>query len=111
VPNYQQSFCGVFIVVGSILFGADDTKQGTNSLGFQVQIVVARVNFSHEKTQSLYRTLRKPSKKLSLFFVKQPTKQFPCFMSQTPPSGCQAQGKNVSKIKILCNKINNNAIK
>jgi hypothetical protein len=31
----------------------DDTKQGANSLGLQVQSVVARVNFAHEETQGL----------------------------------------------------------
>jgi hypothetical protein len=33
-------------------------------------------------------------------------------VSPTPPSGCQAQGVNVSKIKYDdANKVNNNAIK
>jgi hypothetical protein len=68
----------------------DDTKQGANSLGLQVQSVVSRVNFLHGKTRGLYQTL-------SSFFVKQPTKQFPCHVSPTPSSGCQAQGVNVSK--------------
>jgi hypothetical protein len=76
-----------------------------------VQSVVARVNFPHKKTRGLYRTLGEPSKKLSSFFVKQHTKQFPCLVSPTPLSGCQAQGVNVSKITMICNKINNNAIK
>jgi hypothetical protein len=44
-------------------------------------------------------------------FVKQHTKQFPCLVSPTPPSGCQAQGVNISKINMIYNKINNNAIK
>jgi hypothetical protein len=78
----------------------DDTKQGANSLGLQVQSVVARVNFFHEETWGLYRTLGEQSKKLSLFFVKQPTKQFPCLVSPTPPSGCQAQDVNISKINM-----------
>jgi hypothetical protein len=88
----------------------DDTKQGANSLGLQVQSVVARVNFAHEETQGLNQTLGEQSKKLSSFFVKQPTKQFPCLVSPTPPSGCQAQGVNVSKINMICNKINNSVI-
>jgi hypothetical protein len=88
----------------------DDTKQGANLLGLQVQSVVASVNFSHEETRGLYRTLREQLKKLSLFFVKQPAKQFPCLVSPTPLSGCQAQGVNVSKINMICNKINDNAI-
>jgi hypothetical protein len=89
----------------------DDTKQGANLLGLLVQIVVARVNFLHEETRGLYQTLKEHSKKLSSFFVKQPTKKIPCLVSPTPPSGCQAQGVNVSKINMICNKINNNAIK
>jgi hypothetical protein len=71
-----------------------------------VQYIVARVNFSHEETRGLYRTLGEQSKKLSSFFVKQPRKQFPCLVSPTLPSGYQAQGVNVSKINIICNKVN-----
>jgi hypothetical protein len=42
----------------------------------------------------------------------QPARQLPCLVSPTPPSGCQAQGVNVSKIKYDdANKVNNNAIK
>jgi hypothetical protein len=76
-----------------------------------MQSVVARVNFSHEETRGLYRTLGEQSKQLSTFFIKQPTKQFPCLVAPTPPSGCQAQGVNVNKIDMIYNKINNNAIK
>jgi hypothetical protein len=65
-----------------------------------VQSIVARVNFPHEESRGLYRTLGEQSKKLSLFFVKQPIKQFPCLASPTPPSGCQAQGVNVSKVNM-----------
>jgi hypothetical protein len=36
----------------------DDTKQGVNSSGLQMQSVVAGVNFSHEGIRGLYRTLR-----------------------------------------------------
>jgi hypothetical protein len=89
----------------------DDTKQGANLLGLQVQSVVARVNFPHEETRGLYQTLGEQSKNLSSFFIKQPTKQFPCLVSPTPLSGFQAQGVNVSKINMIYNKINNNAIK
>jgi hypothetical protein len=59
----------------------DDTKQGANSLGLQVQSVVARVNFPHEETWGLYQTLGEQSKKLSLF--KQPVSVF-C-VSPPPP--------------------------
>jgi hypothetical protein len=59
----------------------DDSKQGANSLGLQVQSVVARVIFPHEETRSLYQTLGEQSKKLSSFFVRQPTKQFHCIVS------------------------------
>jgi hypothetical protein len=45
----------------------DDTKQCVTSLGLQVQSIVARLNFPHEKTQGLYRTLGEQSKMLSLF--------------------------------------------
>jgi hypothetical protein len=48
----------------------DETKQGANLLGLQVQSVVARVNFPHEETRGLYRILGEQSKKLSLFFFK-----------------------------------------
>jgi hypothetical protein len=40
----------------------DDTKQCATSLGLQVKSVVARVNFPHEGTWSLYRTLRESQK-------------------------------------------------
>jgi hypothetical protein len=86
-------------------------SKGANSLGLQVQSVVVRVNFSHEETQGLYRTLGEQSKKLSSFFFKQPAKQLPCLVSPTLPSGSQAQGVNVSKINMRCNKVNNNVIK
>jgi hypothetical protein len=86
-------------------------SKGANSLGLQVQSVVARVNFPHEETQVLYQTLGEQSKKLSLFFFKQPTKQFPYLVSPTPPSGYQTQGVNVIKINMICNKINYNANK
>jgi hypothetical protein len=91
-------------LLGNILWYShdicDDTKQGANSLGLQVQSIVARVNFPHKESRGLYRTLGEQSKKLSLFFVKQPTKQFPCLVSPTPSSGCQAQGVNVSKVNM-----------
>jgi hypothetical protein len=86
-------------------------SKGANSLGLQVQSVVARVNFRHEETRGLYQTLGEQLKKLSSFIIKQPAKQFPCLVSPTPPSGCQTQDVNVSKINMICNKINNNAIK
>jgi hypothetical protein len=54
--------------------------------------VVARVNFPHEGTRGLYRTLEELSKKLSSFSSGNPAKQSPCLASPTPPSGCQAQG-------------------
>jgi hypothetical protein len=66
---------GVDCPLNLCLLVVDDTKQGANSLGLLVQIVVARLNFLHEETQGLYRTLREHSKKLSSFFVKQPTKK------------------------------------
>jgi hypothetical protein len=69
-------------------------------LGLQVQSVVARVNFPHEETQSLYQTLGEQSQKLLSFFFKQPAKQLPRLVSPIPPSGCQAQGVNVSKYKM-----------
>jgi hypothetical protein len=47
--------------------GTDDTKQCATSLGLEVQSVIARVNFPHEETWGLYRTLGEQSKKLSLF--------------------------------------------
>jgi hypothetical protein len=78
----------------------DDTKQCANLLGLQVQSVVTRVNFPQEETRGLYRTLGEQSTKLSSFFVKQPKKQFLCLVSPTPPSGCQAQGVNVSKVNM-----------
>jgi hypothetical protein len=86
-------------------------SKGANSLGLQVQSVVTRVNFLHKETRGLYRTLGEQSKKLSSFFVKQHIKQCSCLVSPTPPIGCQSQGVNVSKINMICNKINNNAIK
>jgi hypothetical protein len=45
----------------------DDTKQCATLLGLQVQNVVARVNFPHEETRGLYRSLGEQSKKLSSF--------------------------------------------
>jgi hypothetical protein len=49
------------------LFSPDDIKQCATLLGLQVQSVVARVNFPHEETWGLYRTLGEQSKKLSSF--------------------------------------------
>jgi hypothetical protein len=43
----------------SLILVADDTKQGANLLGLQVQSVLARVNFAHEETRGLYQTLGK----------------------------------------------------
>jgi hypothetical protein len=82
-------------------------------LGLQVQSVVARVNFPHEGTRGLYRTLGEQSKKLCSFFFQQPAKQFLVLVSPTPPSGCQAQGVNVSESKydMQYGKVNNNEIK
>jgi hypothetical protein len=77
----------------------DDTKQGANSSGFRVQSVVERINFPHEGTRGLISNSRGTVIKLSSFFFKEPTKQFPCLVSPTPLSGCQAQDVNVSKIK------------
>jgi hypothetical protein len=88
--------CGACVQWGLV---SDDTKKGANSLGLQVRSVVARVNFPQEETWGLYQTLGELSKKLSLFLVKQSTKQCPCLVSPTPPSGCQVQGVNASKIK------------
>jgi hypothetical protein len=77
-----------------------------------VQSVVARVNFPHEGTWGLISNSWEQLRKLSSFFFKQPAKQLPCLVSPTPPSGCQAQGVNISKIKYDdANKVNNNAIK
>jgi hypothetical protein len=82
-------------------------------LGLQVQSVVARVNFPHEGTRGLYRTLKEQSKKLLSFFFQPPVKQFIGLVSPTSLSGCQAQGVNVSKSKYYMqyDKVNNNAIK
>jgi hypothetical protein len=44
-----------------------DTKKCATLLGLQVQSVVARVNFPHEETRGLYRTLGEQLKKLSSF--------------------------------------------
>jgi hypothetical protein len=86
-----------FLYCSSCIY--DDTKQGANSLGVQLQSVVARVNFTHEETRGLYRTLGEQLKNLSSFFIKQPTKQFPCLVSPNPLSGFQAQDVNVSETK------------
>jgi hypothetical protein len=71
---------------------ADDTKQCATLLELQEQSVVARVNFSHEGTWGLYRTLEEKFKKALFILVRQPAKQSHCLASPTPPSGCQAQG-------------------
>jgi hypothetical protein len=89
----------------------DDTKQGANSLGLQVQSVVERVNFPHKETRGLYRTLGEQSKSSLRSLSSNLQKKIPCLVSPTPLSGCQAQGVDVSKINMICNKINNNAIK
>jgi hypothetical protein len=54
----------LFIIIISLLY-TDDSKQGANLFGLQVQSVVAWVNFPHEKTRVLYQTLAEQSKKLS----------------------------------------------
>jgi hypothetical protein len=53
------------------------------------------------------------SQKSSARFFQQPAKQFLVLVSPTPPSGCQAQGVDVSKNKydMQYGKVNNNAIK
>jgi hypothetical protein len=88
-------------------------SKGVNSSGFQVQSVVARVNFPHMETRGLLSNSRGIVRKLCSFFFKQPAKQFPRLVFPTPPGGCQAQGVNVSKIKYdnKCNKVNNNGMK
>jgi hypothetical protein len=88
-------------------------SKGVNSSGLQVQSVVARVNFPHEGTRGLISNSPGTVEKLCSFFFKRPTKQSPRLVSPTPPSGCQAQGVKVSKMKYdnKCNKVNNNAIK
>jgi hypothetical protein len=47
------------------------------------------------------------------FFFQQPAKQFLVLVSPTPPSGCQAQGVNVSKSKydMQYGEVNKNTIK
>jgi hypothetical protein len=74
-------------------------RKGANSLGLQVQSVVVRVNFTHEGTRGLISNSRGTVEKAPVVLFKQPAKQLPCLISPTLPSGCQAQGVNVSKMK------------
>jgi hypothetical protein len=79
----------------------NDTKKCATSLGLQVQSVVARVKFSHEGTRGLISNSQGTIEKALFVLVRQPTKQSPCLACPTPPSGCEEQGVNVSKIKIM----------
>jgi hypothetical protein len=76
-----------------------------------VQSVVARVNFPHEGTRGLISNSQGTVKKALVILLQATCKTIFCFVSPTLPSGCQAQGVNVSKINMICNKINNNTIK
>jgi hypothetical protein len=78
-----------------------------------VQNVVARVNFPHRGTWALISNSRGTVEKALLVLLQSIAKQSPCPVSPTLPSGCQAQGVNVSKMKYdnKYNKVNNNAIK
>jgi hypothetical protein len=90
----------------------NDISKDANSSGLQAQSVVAKVNFPHEGNRGLISNSREQSRKLSSFFFKQLAKQLSCLVSPNPPSDCQAQGVNVSKIKYDDTiKVNNNAIK
>jgi hypothetical protein len=74
-----------------------------------VQSVVARVNFSHEGTLGLISNSRGTVEKAIVVLLQATCKI--TSLSPTPPSGCQAQGINVSKIKYdNANKVNNNTI-
>jgi hypothetical protein len=68
---------------------------------------------NHEGNLGLISNSWEQSKNLLSFFLQQPAKQFLFLVSQTPPSGCQAQGVNVSKSRydMQYGKVNNNAIK
>jgi hypothetical protein len=66
-----------------------------NSLGLQVLSVVARES-SPQGWLGVIIKLIGTVKKALFILVKQPAKQVPCLVSPTPPSGCQAQGFEIS---------------
>jgi hypothetical protein len=78
---------------------SDDTKQCVTSLGLQVQSVVARAKFSPRGNSRFISNSQGTVEKSLFILVRQPIKQSLCLASPTPPSGYQAQGVNVSKIK------------
>jgi hypothetical protein len=82
----------------------DDTKQCATLLGLQVQSIVARVNFPHEKTRGLYRTLRKQSKNLSSFSLGNLQKNLLVLHLQLRWVVVKHNALNVSKINNECNK-------
>jgi hypothetical protein len=83
----------------------DDTKQCATLLGLQVQSIVARVNFPHEKTWGLYRTLGEQSKKLSSFSLGNLQNNLLILRPQLRRVVVKHNALNVSKINKECNKI------
>jgi hypothetical protein len=83
----------------------DDTKQWATLLGLQVQSIVARVNFPHEKTRGLYRTLGEQSKKLSSFSLGNLQNNLLILRPQLRRVVVKHNALIVSKINKECNKI------
>jgi hypothetical protein len=84
----------------------DGSKQCATLLGFQVQSVVARVNFSHKRTWGLYRTLGEQSKKLYLFSSGNLQNNLLVLRPQLHRVLVKHMVLNVSKINNKCSKIN-----
>jgi hypothetical protein len=76
-------------------------RKSANSLVIQVQSDVAREIFPTRVTHGLISNTRGTVEKSLFVLVKRPTKQVPCLMWPTPPSGWQAQGFKIS----IANKI------
>jgi hypothetical protein len=81
------------------VYPADDTKQCATSLGLQVHSVIARVNFPHEETRGLYRTLGEQSNKLSSFSSSNLQNNLHVLHTQLHQVVVKHKILNVSKIK------------
>jgi hypothetical protein len=61
----------------------------------------SKSKFSPQGNWGFISNCQETVEKAFFVFVKQPTKQFACLVSPTPPSDCQAQGVNVSIINMI----------
>jgi hypothetical protein len=78
---------------------ADDTKQVWQFIGTPSAESFSKRIFPMRVTRSLISNSRGTVIKALSVLIKQPAKQVPYLVSLTPPSGCQAQGFEISTAK------------